>query len=304
MVEIKGEIQEKIMEKINEIARDNVHGATYLTVRALDVLEYAMRNLNGIEEDERINFLEDLSNELTASQPRMASIINLSNGIKYTLKRSDPGEIKNSLMSFLKDYRNVIIRSNERIPELAASLIEKGFTIFTHSSSSLVEKSILKAGEKFDDLSVICTESRPAYEGVYLAKTLSNKGINTHIVIDSGIYRFLEDADIVMVGADHISENGLENKIGTLGISSYCKNHGIPVYSVCQTSKIIEEDMLAVEMKKDPSEVWDEKLENVDVLNYYFDTSPLGNFTGIVTERGILNRGEILSLVRSKPGTF
>mgnify|MGYP001111618737 CR=1 FL=1 len=293
----KDDIKREIYSRIEEIRGDNIHGATYLTLKAIDIVHFTSEILHRFKENEKSDILRYLCNNLKSAQPRMASILNLSLGMNRLIEGADPTAIDNSLRSFYESFEKNFKEANERIPEIASSLVESGNVICTHSSSSLVKKAIMIANRSYDDITAICTESRPALEGIDTAKSLSENGVNTKLITDSAVFKFLQDSDIVLVGADHVSEDGVENKVGTLGISSFCKKIRIPVYALCQTSKIIRKDLIAKEEKKDPREIMDEKIEGLEVLNYYFESSPLDNFQGIVTEKGILNDKEIIDMI-------
>jgi len=47
-------------------------------------------------------------------------------------------------------------------------------------------------------------------------------------------------------------------------------------------------------LKKDPREIWPHPAKGVEVLNFYYDTTPLDLLAGIVTEEGRILGSEIL----------
>ena len=117
---------------------------------------------------------------------------------------------------FLKD----LAASSERAAEIGAKRIGDGSVVFTHCHSSTVTRMLAKAKADGIDFRVICTETRPAYQGRITAKELVGLGIDTTFIVDSAARTFMGEADIVFVGADAItSEGNVVNKIGTGGIA-------------------------------------------------------------------------------------
>ncbi|MBC7081451.1 MAG: hypothetical protein H5T44_04340 [Thermoplasmatales archaeon] len=84
--------------------------------------------------------------------------------------------------------------------------------ILTYSRSSTVEKFILSK-----NLEVICSESRPKFEGRKLIKNLAGK--NFTLVADCAIFSFIDRVDAIVVGADAIVNYGIVNKVGTSPIA-------------------------------------------------------------------------------------
>jgi translation initiation factor 2B subunit (eIF-2B alpha/beta/delta family) len=141
---------------------------------------------------------------------------------------------------------------------------------------------------------VICSESRPMNEGLNLARKLDQQGIKTTLIVDSAIYSFLSESDLIFVGADAISKYGLVNKIGTYGLAIAGKKIGIKFYTLCNTKKIVPSNyQLKSEKQKDPTEISKKVFTNVNIINYYFDLTPLDYLTGIITEEGIISPNQI-----------
>src|SRR5665647_528330 len=117
---------------------------------------------------------------------------------------------------FLKDLED----SKEHIAEIGANRIRDGAVVFTHCHSSTVTRLLAKAKADGKNFKVICTETRPAYQGRITAKELVNLGIETTFIVDSAARTFMGEVDVVIVGADAItSEGNVVNKIGSSGIA-------------------------------------------------------------------------------------
>jgi translation initiation factor 2B subunit (eIF-2B alpha/beta/delta family) len=137
-------------------------------------------------------------------------------------------------------------------------------------------------------------------EGLILAKKLGEQGIKTNLIVDSAIFSFLPETDLIFVGADALSHNGLVNKIGTFGLALAAEKFDIDFYTLCGTEKILPYNYQSKKEKlKDSSEISKKSLKNVNIINYYFDLTPLNYLTGIITEEGVKSPNEIKQYIRS-----
>ena len=96
----------------------------------------------------------------------------------------------------------------------------------------------------------------------------------------------LEGADIMLIGADAVDEDGVFNKIGSATFAKLAHQKGIPVY-VCTTSFKVDERKDVIEIRE-PGEIWNKKNHNLHVINPAFDKTEMKYITGIVSEFGIL----------------
>jgi translation initiation factor 2B subunit (eIF-2B alpha/beta/delta family) len=193
--------------------------------------------------------------------------------------------MREAAKAFLRGLRE----TPRRIAIHAASLLSGKDAILTHSHSSTVFEAIRFAANAGMDVKVICTESRPAFEGVNLAKKLAAEGVKVHLAPDSAAPSLLREADLFLTGGDALSPLGLVNKIGTYGIAIAAKANGVPFYTLCGTDKILTEGLaenVRIE-QKDPGEVLPIPHPGVEVINHYFDITPTEFLSGVVTEEGV-----------------
>lgn len=168
----------------------------------------------------------------------------------------------------------------------------------THSRSSTVLRALFLAKDKGRNFAILCTESRPIYEGRQLAKQLTHQGIDVTLVTDAAVAHFMNQVDLAMVGADSISSKGLVNKMGTHALALAANARGVPFYALCGTQKLLPSDYPHMENElKDPREVWEDPPGGVTVLNYYFDLTPLEFVSAVVTEKGLLGRADVLKML-------
>ncbi|MFQ6093059.1 MAG: hypothetical protein ACE5OR_10325 [bacterium] len=141
-------------------------------------------------------------------------------------------------------------------------------------------------------------ESRPMCEGRLLAQDLGSVDISRILIVDGAISTLIDQVDMVLVGADRVSEKWVINKIGTRGLAIMAKESVVPIYCVCETSKFLPSDLLPFTQKEKPGEeVWERITENVRVRNFYFEEIPLDSFTGFITDKRILEAEDVRRIV-------
>jgi len=101
--------------------------------------------------------------------------------------------------------------------------------------------------------------------------------------------------DAVIVGADRITKDAVFNKIGTYMHAVCAKYHHIPFYVAAPASTFdagaSESDIVVEERSRDEvANLFGRSTvpENVPVINYAFDATPLDLVTAIITDKGVL----------------
>jgi ribose 1,5-bisphosphate isomerase len=201
---------------------------------------------------------------------------------------------------FLKDLEN----SKERIAGIGAKRIRNNSTVFTHCHSSTVTRLLAKAKANDKNFKVICTETRPAFQGRITAKELVDLGIETTFIVDSATRTFMEEVDIVIVGADAItSEGNIVNKIGSSGIAVLAHEARVPFYVVSELLKF-DPTTLGGECEKieqrSSTEVWSEAPSKLNVRNPAFDITPNRYIHGLICEEGIIAPQSIVEVMRRR----
>jgi ribose 1,5-bisphosphate isomerase len=216
-----------------------------------------------------------------------------------TEKVSELGRIvSENVDQFLTD----LDASRERTAEIGAKRIFDGAVVFTHCHSSTVTRLLAKAKETGKKFSVVCTETRPAFQGRLTAKELVELGIPTTFIVDSASRTFMRDVDLVIVGADAItSEGNVVNKIGTGGIAVLAREARKPFYVVSELLKF-DPATLGGECEKieqrNPAEVWAEAPKVLKVRNPAFDVTPNRYIHGLICEEGIIAPQSIVQIMR------
>lgn len=277
---------------IRQIACDNTAGAAEILLRAADVyslLEEEGSNSECSSVEHAMRSVMEASVALIEAQPAMTPLARLASAaIEAATGCSRKDETLNRVRTAAQSFAIRATRSGEAASAHAAELVPDGSRVLTHSRSStvlLAVKLALKAGKH---LTVTATESRPMMEGRTLAAELSREGINVMLIADAAAAQGIEQADFVLLGADRVTTSNVVNKIGTRLIALAARESGKPVHVVCDTSKFIgsTEGFQNERRRQDGFELWSDAPDGIEVLNTYFETTPLSLFKSIITEHG------------------
>ena len=282
-----------IRKSIEQIRLDNTSGSVELAKKSAELLILFVKKKGSMTQ------INNTAYSLVKAQPTMASIFNLVNNLMLNIDKNKNQQPKNIVHNYCKKFLQDLEESDKSISKQAMELIKNNATIITHSYSSTVLFTLLFAksfGKKF---SVICTESRPMNEGIQLAKQLGENGIKVKLIVDSAVFSFISDADVILVGGDAITNTGLINKIGTKGIAMTAQRCNTPTYALCSTIKFLPPNYpVNLNQQKNPNEIISNKLSNVTPINYYFDLTPLEYLTGVITEKETLKPPEIKERIK------
>ena len=299
-----GDSVEVTAEKIRRI---EVQGARNVAIAAIQAFQT-------LAAQTKAETKAELLKELGAAQALFASAREteplMRNAMRYIISQTQtaPTEEIGTLRQvvtenadrFLKD----LAASSQRAAEIGAKRIGDGSVVFTHCHSSTVTKMLAKAKADGVDFRVICTETRPAYQGRITAKELVGYGIDTTFIVDSAARTFMGEVDVAFVGADAItSEGNVVNKIGTSGIAVIASEARVPFYVVSELLKFDPETLHGGCEKieqRNPAEVWPEAPPNLKVRNPAFDVTPNRYIHGIICEEGIIPPQTVLETMHKR----
>lgn len=282
----------RMMEAIRD---DHRSGSLALTKRAARVLlrlversPASVRELRG--------HLARACRMLAAAQPQMASILNLCNAALLAASRcgGPPDRARAEVREAVEGFLGELDSHTEAAVAAAAGLIGDGAVVMTHSYSSMVRDAVWAARARGVRLRVLVTESRPLREGVALARDLSSAGIPVTLGVDAMVGALVEEANLVLVGADAVCARGVVNKTGTWPAALAAREMNKACYALSVTEKFVPAGYeLPAEEDKGAGEVMRLVPKGVQVRNRYFERTPLEWFTGVVTEEGVLRRGQL-----------
>lgn len=291
-------------DMIREIAADNTSGAVEITLKAAQALKHSMDSTSFGMITELVDHILKTSREIYLVKPAMASLVNL--GAYVLAGAQDGASLDEGLVNAHNQIEQFIELMNKNVSLAAkhgASLMEGGSSIMTISYSATVVKAFIEANSGGAALRIFCLESRPLMEGVTMARELAAAGIETMLLTDASALMFMEEVSMVVVGGDSLSPEGLVNKIGTGGLALAAEKLGIPFYALCTSEKILPSGLGYQPMmdRNDPEQILRQPPKNVEVINCFFDVTPLDRLTGVITEKGLIQADLLMDHLTSLP---
>ncbi|MBC8162433.1 MAG: translation initiation factor eIF-2B [Roseiflexaceae bacterium] len=281
---------------IGALAADKRSGASQIAARAADVLLRRAARGASSPEDFRADVLA-AGWALIQAQNTMAALINLVNTVLWKIEQVDtPQEMRQSVIEATDQFKRQLRDHAARVAEGALPLISDGATVVTLSQSSTVQHALLHAQRAGRRFSIICAESRPAYEGRETATKLAAHGLHVFLTVDTAVVAAVANADqfrgdnfVVLVGADMLTSKGLVNKVGTLALALAAHHSSVPVYTLCSSEKFLPPGYpMPPQRERAGDSIWPDAPANIELWNRYYDFTPLHQIAGVVTEHGVL----------------
>jgi translation initiation factor 2B subunit (eIF-2B alpha/beta/delta family) len=270
---------------LTRLKADSTHGAGWLTVQALKTLKKAATGSHASTTSVLTRELESVATGLLNARPGMVSIANyvlrfIDEFRKAAVEHKGLAALKKSCSSITGNLISELAQASSASSRNASERITSQAIPITCSYSASVYDTLVCAQSKGLDFRVLAVESgagQKAY-GKMLARKLKRAGIICQVIPDDQIGWQVPRADFVLLGADSISRQGwMINGTPSLELCQWAKKRKMPVYIVCETSKIDARGLLAT-MRQPPEG---------------FDMLPLDMVTEFITERGPVKPAEI-----------
>ena len=295
---------EGIVKAIKEV---RIQGATAVAKASLNALEDLINRSRARSRSKLLREVRWGVRKLFSTRSTEPLMRNCLRYCLYMLERSDLRDVEElrNLFSVVKmEILDRLERSEEKIFKYGSNLVRNYRTVFLHCHSSLVVGIVKKAFKGRRGRKVICTETRPLFQGRKTALELSKEGIPVTLIVDSAASLFMPKVDAVLVGCDAItSDLSIINKIGTFHLALLAKLNNKKFHVVTQIEKFDPETQIGkleeIE-KRDPSEVWKVRKKNLRIENYAFDVTPEEYISSLVTQEGIISIDVLLPLIREK----
>jgi ribose 1,5-bisphosphate isomerase len=301
------QLSEKVGVAAEKIRDLKVQGARNIAIAAVKALEDLARKTKAKTRETFTNELLQARDVLFASRPTEPLMRNAVKWVLCSVEESDKKKVVDlakvvSLSS--NEFRKNLEESRERIAEIGAKRIRDGSVVFTHCHSSTVTHLMTKAKQNGKAFEVICTETRPVFQGRITAEEMLELGIKTTFIVDSAARSFMKNADIVIVGADAItSEGNVINKIGTSTIALLAYEARTPFYVASELLKFdpatLHGDCEEIE-ERSPDEVWKDAPKKLIVRNPAFEVTRRDFIHGIICEEGIITPQTVSEVVHRK----
>ncbi|MGH7832119.1 MAG: translation initiation factor eIF-2B [Candidatus Binatia bacterium] len=282
----------RAIPSLSTVLSDNTSGAQAITRTVTRLLLRLCARQRGSTPVELKAAVLKLAGRVLQAHPAMVSLVHLFNRLLISLDR----EAK-QITAELKKFERGLDRHNQEIASAAARLIKNDGVVMTHSASQTVKDALFRRWAGGKRFRVVCTESRPAREGALLARALARRGIPTVLITDALEFSMIEGGlerngkpDLILVGADAISAQGVINKAGTLGLALAARAWSVPFYVLAGSEKFAPRGYPLGQVIRDKpaSEILTVLPKRLRVINRYFDITPLEYVTAIVSEHGVL----------------
>lgn len=288
-------VDERLRRSIERIAVDKQRGAAALVREAaVAVAEWLQRLPPGYSALKEA--IREVSRQLVAAQPTMAPFVQLANQLLWAAELAPPGNELHAIREALEAFSRRMESQVDRIFEAIADRLSGCHRVFTYSYSSVVLAVMARLAHR-TAVEVLCTEGRPVREGVLLASELARLGIPVRLGVDAAALQLVAESDVVLIGADAVTPTHLYNKQGTTLLVLAARHLNRPAYCLCGTEKLVPKGYsLPPEASKDPREVLEHPIPGVQVVNFYFEATPLELVSGLATDQGFFRPEEVSRL--------
>jgi len=300
-----------LSETAASIKNMEIRGAGRIARAAVEALADYARNL---DVSDPVGFRQEMQKAARILIETRPTAVSLPNAVKSVVRALDEFEsvdaAREAVLSRAAEFIQRSEHAVERIAEIGARHISDGDVLLTHCNSEAALGCILKAHSQGKEIEVYATEVRPRDQGLITIKTLNEAGIPTNYIVDSAVRYFINEVDMVFVGADAIAVNGaVVNKIGTAQIALAAHEARTNFIVAAETYKFAPRTILGelIEIEeRDPAEVLAreiaEELPYVRVRNPAFDVTPADYIDLIVTEQGAIPPELAFTVIRDYLG--
>ena len=305
-------MNDTVLATASQIQKLEVQGARNVAIAAIKAFQVLAENTKSATRKDFIAELSEARELLFATRDTEPLMRNAIRWIITRVEDSDERkvlELSHLVCSSSENFQKSLSASKERIAEIGSKRIWDGSTIFTHCHSSTATHLLWRARDEGKSFEVICTETRPAFQGRITAKEMLALGVKTTFIVDSAARSFIHDADMVIVGADAItSEGNVVNKIGTAAIALLAHEARKPFYVVSELLKFDPATLYGEYEKieeRSRDEIWKEAPAELLVRNPAFDVTPRDLIHGIICEEGIVSPHSVAEVIhRAYPWVF
>lgn len=257
---------------------------------------------------------------IKSCRPLSISQGNAIRAMKLAISQIDPmvpeKDAKMRLYEWIDIYTNEkIVAAHQIIAFEGQKRIKHGDVILVFGGGNSICRALLCAKANEKKFRVIIVDSRPIFEGKFLAERLIDRGIDVEYTLVTGLNSAMKNATKVMLGAHAMVSNGaLYSRVGNALVAMAAKDlsngRNVPVIVLCETVKfsdrsyvdsvVVNElanpDQLIVDKKHwdfpprnkgYPLENWKE-IPSLKVLNLMYDVTQAKNIDLVITEMGNL----------------
>lgn len=298
---------DRVRPTVGTITDDRTHGSAWLSVRALEVL----RDESALAaSDEQVgdgwSGLTELATALVDARPSMPVVRNrvdraMAAAIRDAQAEQSPADGVAStppaaIETAAERTVDRALRADAAAGAAAADRID-GARVATVSRSGTVRDALTEG----DPEAVLVATSHPGGEGVAVATSLADEGLDVTLTSDAALAFELHrwDADVLLVGADGVLPEGhVVNKAGTRGAAAAAAYEGIEVVVAAATDTVdpTRSDPADVDLDAGSMGRLADRETDPPEANPTFDVTPPALVDEIATEDGPRSTGDASEL--------
>jgi S-methyl-5-thioribose-1-phosphate isomerase len=282
------------------------------TISKLDVLT---------ERDDVLDFVLKKIEYLKTSRPTAVNLFNAMDELTAAIQNA--GDTKDDIVKTVISHAEFMLQrdvsdnkaignngANDILQNLPADRASKSVRLVTICNTGSLATAAygtalgvarsLHAMNKLE--SIHCLETRPYNQGSRLTafEIMEEKMPNGTLICDSAAAALMrtKGVDACVVGADRVCANGdTANKIGTYMLALCAYQHNVPFYVAAPFTtldlKLENGDCIEIEERPAAEMITSSRAPNgMPVWNPAFDNTPNKFITGIITEKGVIRKGE------------
>jgi len=299
-----------VTQVVEDIKAIKIQWATNIAKAAFEILAKEMKSQTFKTFTEAYEFFTTSMKMLEDARPTEPMLFN---GMSYIYAQIEPEKENADLKSFVKTaikasetYFNMITETAEQAIQNGVGIISYGDAVLTHCHSGSAIKTILANKRDWIDFMVFNTETRPLYQWRKTSQDFLDAWVKVTMVTDDAAPFIIDDddpmwldIDCVVIGCDALKTNwNVINKVGSFAICSTAYHSKIPVYVAWNLLKTDIHDDVHIE-SRDPKEIWPNKPEELEIINFAFDQVPAKYITWIITEFWIIKPSELKETVKT-----
>lgn len=300
------------IEKIyNDIQKLNIQGATNVCIATFEGMKLYIQLSKETNSELFYKELLEVGDHLSLARTNEPLARNGVTYVKHFFEQSfsvlpELSTMKRELDELCNGYLEVVAESKKKLIDKSKNFLSNLDKVLTHCHSSTVVELIISIGKKDSNFEVVCTETRPLFQGRITAKSLLNAGIKTTMIADSAGESFIINrgsvpVDVVFIGCDQITAKGHAiNKIGSWGLGMAAHYADKPFYVVTPLLKIDPYSFhhnVEIEVRED-TKLWKDAPRNLHMYNPAFEIIDSKLITGYITEMGIIKPNDVDRVVK------
>jgi len=299
-------LDNEILKQIERIKKDSRHGAGEIARTAVQVFINDAEKSRLRKLDKYLLRRKEIGKRLIEARPAMSAIYNAVNQVLNELPDdSSSATATQARQLTLEKARSIIeasLEANKQIAHYGSEIIRDRDRIFTLSYSETVYTLIRQAFSIKPNITVVLAPGGDFRAGITLANRLAADGIAVTFIEDVAIGLYIEYTSKVVVGADRVLADGrVINATGTSMLAMAAQYAQIPFYVACEKLKFdARQNTGELDLEPRQLDYSRSRLKpspEVKLRSYTFDITPRELVKGYITETGIMQPDEVVSIM-------